>query len=78
MFYSLFIALYARHFRISGLEEEVTGSIDIEKTQLKIEEFCIQFSQQNYDPATKAKFKQATGNLGQRLFRHEEISKLVA
>jgi len=77
MFYSLFIVLYTRYFGIEGLNDEKTGSMDIEKTQVRMEEFCIQFSQQDFDPVFKAKFKQATGNLGQRVFRHEEISKLV-
>ena len=77
MFYSLFIVLYTRIFGIDDSDYEVTGRVNIENTKVKMEEFCIQFSQTAFDPAFKAKFKQATGNLGQRLFRHEEISKLI-
>ena len=77
MFYSLFLVIYARLFGFSGAEHERTGRIDIEKTKVQMEEFCVQYLQSDFDPAMKAKFKQATGNVAQRKFRHEEISKLV-
>lgn len=77
MFYSLFLVIYARLFGFSGTEEEKTGKIDIEKTKTKIEEFCVQYIKPNFDPVLKAQFKQSTGNVAQRRFRHEKISELV-
>lgn len=78
MFYSLFLVIYARLFGFEGEEGEKTGKIDIEKTLKKMEEFCVQYVQPQFDPVLKSHFKQSTGNFAQRRFRHEEIAKLVA
>ncbi len=77
MFYSLFLVVYARLFGFEGLENEKTGDIDIDKTLNKMEAFCIQYVQPDFNPVLKSKFKQSTGNVAQRRFRHEEIAKLV-
>jgi hypothetical protein len=77
MFYSLFLVVYSRLFGIKGQENERTGNINIEKTLDKMEVFCIQFIQPKFNPVLKAEFKQSTGNVAQRRFRHEEIAKLV-
>ena len=77
MFYSLFSVVYARLFGFEGRENEKTGKIDIDKTLEKMEEFCVQYVQPQFDPVLKSQFKQSTGNVAQRRFRHEEIAKLV-
>lgn len=77
MFYSLFLVVYARLFGFEGAEGEKTGKIDIKKTLEKMEGFCIQYVQPQFDPVLKSQFKQSTGNIAQRRFRHEEIAKLV-
>jgi len=77
MFYSLFLVVYARLFGFEGKDVEKTGSIDIDRTYDKMEEFSVQYVHPQFNPALKAKFKQATGNVAQRRFRHEEIAKLV-
>ncbi|MBH0075956.1 DUF262 domain-containing protein [Pseudoalteromonas sp. SWYJ118] len=77
MFYSLFLVVYARLFGFKGEEDEKTGKLDVEKTKQKMEEFCIQYIHPQFDPVLKSQFKQSTGNVGQRRFRHEEIAKLV-
>lgn len=77
MFFSLFIAVYAKLFGFEGNRYRKIGKVDISKTLVKVEEFCISYSMPGFDPALKSKFKQSTGNVGQRNFRHEEISKLV-
>jgi hypothetical protein len=77
MFYSLFLVVYARLFGFEGQENERTGSIDLDRTVEKLEMFCVQYSQPDFDPILKSKFKQSTGNVAQRRFRHEEIAKLV-
>lgn len=77
MFYSLFLVVYARMFGFEGRENEKTGKIDIDKSLEKMEEFCVQYVQPQFDPVLKAQFKQSTGNVAQRRFRHEEIAKLV-
>ncbi|MEY8214662.1 MAG: DUF262 domain-containing protein [Colwellia sp.] len=77
MFYSLFLVVYARLFGFEGMEGEKTGKVDIDKTLAKMEEFCVQYVQPQFDPVLKAKFKQATGNVAQRRYRYEEIAKLV-
>ncbi len=77
MFYSLFLVVYARLFGFEGLENEKTGNINIDKTLDKMEAFCIQYVQPDFNPILKSKFKQSTGNVAQRRFRHEEIAKLV-
>lgn len=77
MFYSLFLVVYARLFGFEGKSEEKTGNIDTYRTLEKMEEFCVQYVQPQFNPIIKAKFKQATGNVAQRRFRHEEIAKLV-
>ena len=77
MFYTLFLVIYARLFGFKGAEAEKTGEVNIVDTKAEIERFCSRYIQSNLDPALKAKFKQATGNVGQRRFRHQEIMKLV-
>lgn len=77
MFYSLFLVIYARLFGFEGKLEERTGKVDIKETIEKMEEFCVQYVQPTFDPVLKSKFKQSTGNVAQRRFRHEEIAKLV-
>jgi hypothetical protein len=77
MFYSLFLVVYARLFGFKGEEGEKTGKVNIEKTKQKMEEFCIQYIHPQFDPVLKSQFKQSTGNVARRRFRHEEITKLV-
>lgn len=77
MFYSLFLVVYARLFGFEGLQSEKTGNVNITKTIDKMESFSIQYRQTDFNPILKSKFKQSTGNVAQRRFRHEEISKLV-
>lgn len=77
MFYSLFIVIYARVFGVKGLEQERTGKISVDKTRAKLEEFSVQYAQPNFNPKLKAQFKQSTGNIAKRSFRHEEIASLV-
>lgn len=77
MFYSLFLVVYARLFGFIGQEEEKTGQVNINNTVIKMEEFCIQYVQPQFDLVLKSKFKQSTGNVAQRTFRHEEIAKLI-
>ena len=77
MFYSLFLVVYAKLFGFEGKENEKTGKIDIDKSITKLESFCLKYQSEEFDPAKKAKFKQATGNVAQRKFRHNEIAKLV-
>jgi uncharacterized protein with ParB-like and HNH nuclease domain len=77
MFYSIFLVVYSRLFGFAGNEDEKTGSINIEESIKKLESFCVQYQSEDYDPAKKAKFNQATGNLAQRNFRHQEILKLI-
>lgn len=77
MFYSIFLVVYARLFGFVGNENDKTGNINIEESIKKLESFCVQYQSEDYDPAKKAKFKQATGNVAQRNFRHQEISKLI-
>jgi hypothetical protein len=77
MFYSLFLVVYARLFGFKGEEGEKTGQVHVEKTKQNMEEFCIQYIHPQFNPVLKSQFKQSTGNVAQRLFRHEEITKLV-
>ncbi|MFC1825519.1 DUF262 domain-containing protein [Thermodesulfobacteriota bacterium] len=77
MFYTLFLVIYARLFGFEGKKEELTGSIDLNSTKNKLMEFSTNYLQPDYEPLLKSKMKQATGNPGQRKFRHEVISKLV-
>lgn len=77
MFYSLFLVVYARLFGFTGAEDEIIGNIDVEKTRCRMEEFCVRYTLSDFDPVLKAQFKQSTGNVAQRRFRHEELSKLV-
>ncbi|XAG86401.1 DUF262 domain-containing protein [bacterium 19MO03SA05] len=77
MFYSLFLVIYERLFGFEGFKDNVTGKIDIVKTIDKLEFFCVNYARSDYDPVFKAQFKQSTGNIAQRRFRHEELSKLV-
>ena len=55
----------------------ITGHIDLDKTIENLENFSINYIKADFNPELKLKFKQATGNVAQKLFRHEEISKLV-
>lgn len=77
MFYSIFLIVYARLFGFEGKRNEMTGNINIPKSIRKLEAFCIQYQSDEFDPVKKAKFKQATGNVAQRKFRHNEIGKLI-
>jgi len=77
MFYSLFLVVYARLFGFKGQEDEKTGKIDIGQTKERMGEFCIEYIRPHFDPVLKSQFKQSTGNVAQRRFRHEEITKLV-
>jgi hypothetical protein len=77
MFYSLFLVIYERLFGFEGFDNNVTGKIDIAKTSERLEYFCVNYARSDYDPVFKAQFKQSTGNIAQRRFRHEELSKLV-
>lgn len=77
MFYSLFLVIYARLFGFEGYEFEKVGTVNIGKTLIGIEDFCARYINDDIDTATKSKYKQATGNIGSKRFRHEEISKLV-
>src|SRR4030043_999757 len=77
MFFSIFLVVYARLFGFEGQEEEKTGSIDIEKSIISLEEFSVKYIRPDYDPVFKSKFKQATGNVAQRKFRHKEIAKMI-
>lgn len=77
MFYSLFLVIYARLFGFEGQEEEKTSSIDIEKSIKSLEEFSVKYVRPDFDPVFKSKFKQATGNVAQRKFRHIEVAKLI-
>ena len=77
MFYSLFLAVYARMFGFTGQEKERTGRIDIESSINSLEEFSVKYVRSDFNPVFKAKFKQATGNVAQRKFRHIEIAKLI-
>ncbi|MDX2368697.1 MAG: DUF262 domain-containing protein [Colwellia sp.] len=77
MFYSLFLVVYARLFGFKGQEDEMTGKVDILKSKEKMEVFCTEYIHPQFDPVLKSQFKQSTGNVAQRRFRHEEIAKLV-
>lgn len=77
MFYSLFLVVYARLFGFEGQDEEKTGNVDVSRCINSLEKFCISFVRPDFNPAFKSKFKQATGNVGQRKFRHQEIAKLI-
>ncbi len=77
MFYSLFLVVYSRLFGFEGCVHEKTGEINLAATHDKLEKFSIQYIQPNFNPILKSQFKQSTGNIAQRRFRHEEIAKLV-
>ena len=77
MFYSLFLVIYAKHFGFEGRKNEKIGKIDIKRTIDALEDFSIRFSRPEFDSEVKNKIKQATGNVAQRRFRHDVISKLV-
>jgi hypothetical protein len=77
MFYSLFLVVYSRLFGFEGTEKEKTGNIDIEKSIKSLEEFSVNYIRPDFNPEFKLKFKQATGNVAQRKFRHAEIAKLI-
>ena len=71
MFYTLFVAIYSKLFGIPGLERK--GKISIEIVKKNLNDFSQNYLSTNYDANDKSKFKQATGNLGSRKFRHEQI-----
>ncbi len=77
MFYSLFLSIYARLYGFEGHEDECTSNIDLDKSFEKLESFSIKYLQPDFDPVFKSQFKQSTGNVAQRNFRHQEISKLI-
>lgn len=77
MFYSLFLVVYARLFGFEGQGKEKTGNVDIARSINSLEGFCVKYIRSDFDPVSKSKFKQATGNVAQRKFRHQEIAKLI-
>lgn len=77
MFYSIFLVVYAKLFGFEGKENEKIGKINLEESINNLESFSLKYLSHDYDPAKKANFKQATGNVGQRNFRHKEIAKLI-
>ncbi len=77
MFYSIFLVIYARLFGFEGKQNDVKGRIRLADSINKLESFSLQFQSEDFDPAKKAKFKQATGNVAQRNFRHDEIAALI-
>ena len=77
MFYTLFIAVYSKLHSIPGIENEKIGRIDLNLTRQKLEIFSKSYLSQDFDESIKSKFKQATGNLGSRKFRHEQISNYI-
>ncbi|MCK5051101.1 MAG: DUF262 domain-containing protein [Candidatus Cloacimonetes bacterium] len=77
MFYSIFLVVYARLYGLKEQEDSIKGSINIKKSISSLEDFCIKYARSDFDPEFKARFKQATGNVAQRNFRHQEISKLI-
>ncbi len=77
MFYSLFLVVYARLFGFEGKVNEKTGHVNTEQSIKRLEKFSINYQRREFDPIMKAEFKQATGNVAQRMFRHTEISKLI-
>lgn len=78
MFYTLFLVVYARLFGFEGREDERTEKIDINSTKKKLKDFATKYLQPDYELLLKSKMKQATGNPGQRRFRHETIYRLVS
>lgn len=77
MFYSLFIVVYGKLFGFKGFELDKIGNVDIEKTRKELEGFCIKYINNDIDINTISKFKQATGNVGSKRYRYQEISRLV-
>jgi hypothetical protein len=77
MFYSLFLVIYERLFGFTEQEADTTGKIDIQKSLESLEQFCVKYVRSDFDPVFKAKFKQSTGNVAQRKYRHSELSKLI-
>ncbi|MEZ8323174.1 DUF262 domain-containing protein [Vibrio cyclitrophicus] len=77
MFYSLFLAVYDRMYGISNSPLSLNGhsAIDIHKTIESLDQFAIQYSNNGFSAEFMLMMKQATGNAGQRTFRHIEISK---
>jgi len=77
MFYTLFLVAYARLFGFEEKWDEKKGEIDINSTKEKLDEFSSKYLLPDYDQILKSKMKQATGNPGQRKFRHKTISKHI-
>lgn len=77
MFYSLFLVVYARLFGFESKMEEKTGMIDIERSIVSLENFSVKYHNLEFSAEIIARFKQATGNVSQRNFRHNELAKLI-
>lgn len=74
MFYTLFISIYSKLHGIPGFENERTGKIDLVKTKNLLNDFSERYISSGFDSTVKNKFKQATGNIGSRRYRHQQIS----
>lgn len=77
MFYSLFLVFYSRLFGFYTNDNYSIRSINLPQTIENLEKFSLSYIHPDFNPELKLKFKQATGNVAQKTFRHEEISKLV-
>ena len=77
MFYSLFLVFYSRLFGFYTNDNYSKRSINLPQTIENLEKFSLSYIHSDFNPELKLKFKQATGNVAQKTFRHEEISKLV-
>jgi len=77
MFYSLFLVVYEKLYGFTEQNGNKTGSVNIEKSIEILDAFCIRYTRSDFDPVFKSKFKQATGNVSQRKFRHLEIGNLI-
>ncbi len=74
MFYSLFISIYSKLHGIPGFESEKTGKLDLDETKNLLNDFSERYISNHFDSTIKNKFKQATGNIGSRRYRHQQIS----
>ncbi len=77
MFYSLFLVFYSRLFGFYTNDNYSKRSINLPQTIENLEKFSLSYIHSDFNPELKLKFKQATGNVAQKTFRHEEISKFV-
>ncbi|MGR5455477.1 DUF262 domain-containing protein [Vibrio alfacsensis] len=79
MFYSLFLSIYDRQYGIPYSKfDHDSIHINIDLTKKSLTEFAIQYSNASFDAEFMLMMKQSTGNVGQRTFRHKEISKRLA